>query len=177
MENKSLNEKIWIGIGSLIIIIIFLAVLGKFLFLDFVDNYEMAYLFDKRKGEIYLLKDENGNLKNGYIFSYPFIQSVHKIDMRPMQVCINANSRVLNCKLVEFNTEGFNLFIEWHGRADYTMNQLTEIMKSYAYDNSSQKYPFLNILKELKNEDTSDFTLLKSNDNTEVQPFILEENE
>jgi hypothetical protein len=164
------SEKVWALIGLLVLTLIVGLIFVRVAFFDFVDNYEMAYLFDKRKGEIYVLKDEKGNLKNGYIFSYPFINSVHKIDLRPMQVCINANSRVLNCKLVEFNPKGFDLFIEWHGRADYTAYQLKDIMTSYAYDESSQKYPFLNILKELKNEDYTDNlpnTNIKTNEFTE----------
>jgi hypothetical protein len=147
------KQKVLVVLGSMIVFSLLVGLSAKVMFFDFVDNYEMAYLFDKREGKIYVLRDENGNLKNGYIFSYPFINSVHKIDIRPMQVCISANSRVLNCKLVEFNPDGFNLFIEWHGRADYSLLQLNDIMKSYAYDDSNNKYPFLNILKELKNED------------------------
>lgn len=153
------GQKVGLALGAFVVLVLVLALMARVMFFDFVDNYEMAYLFDKRKGEIYVLKDDMGNLKNGYIFSYPFVQSVHRLDLRPMQVCINANQRVLNCKLVEFNPDGFDLFIEWHGRADYTTFQLKDIMTSYAYDESKQKYPFLNILKELKNEDYTTNTL------------------
>ena len=45
-------------------------------------------------------------------------------------------------------------FVSWHGRGDYSIEySLKDIMLSYAYDPSNQSYPFLKILKELKNQD------------------------
>lgn len=124
------------------------------LFLDYVDNYEFGYMFDARTGDLYPLLEPDGSPKQGYIFSWPIVQSVHTIDTRPMQVCINANSRVLNCKLVQFDPKGLMTFVSWHGRGDYSIEySLKDIMLSYAYDPSNQSYPFLKILKELKNQD------------------------
>lgn len=130
------------------------------LFLDYVDNYEFGYMFDARTGDLYPLLEPDGSPKQGYIFSWPIVQSVHTIDTRPMQVCINANSRVLNCKLVQFDPKGLMTFVSWHGRGDYKISSnstysgtLNDIMLSYAYDPSNQNYPFLKILKELKNQD------------------------
>lgn len=144
-----------IALASLLILTLLVVGVTRAAFYDFVENYEMAYMFDKAKGEINILQDENGKLRSGYVFSYPIINSIHKIDLRPMQVCINANSRVLNCKLVEFNPDGFSTFIEWHGRGDYSKYTLEEILKSYAYDNSPNSYPFLTIKKELKGENVN----------------------
>lgn len=79
--------------------------------------------------------------------------------MRPMQVCINANNRVLNCKLVQFDTTGFDTFIKWHGVGDYKVNNpkvtgdLSDILMSYAYDPSRENIPFLKVIKELKNDE------------------------
>ena len=91
----------------------------------------------------------------GYIPQMPIVQSVHHIDLRPMQVCISAIQRVLNCKLVQFNTTGIETFIAWHGRGNYDIGagQFNEILKNYAYDGSGKDYPFLTVLRELKNDE------------------------
>jgi hypothetical protein len=147
-------------LGIVILVTILVGVLYRALFLNFVDNYEFGYMFDARKGELYPLVEADGSPKQGYIFSWPIVQSVHTIDTRPMQVCINANSRVLNCKLVQFDPSGLKTFVSWHGRGDYSVHGgLKDIMLSYAYDPSSQKYPFLKILKELKNQDVDSVEL------------------
>ena len=162
------TQKIWLGIGIGIASILFIALLIRAMFFNFIDNYEFGYRFDARSGELHPLINKDGTLKQGYIFSYPFVEKIHTIEMRPMQVCINANSRVLNCKLVEFNPEGFETFIAWHGRGDYSQMNLKDILMSYAYDPSNKKYNFLTIKKELKNEDV-DYSLELTVDSKEVQ--------
>lgn len=154
----SKKEKIllWAGIGLVSLLV--LTFIIRAMFFTFIDNYEFGYRFDARSGELHPLINEDGSLKQGYVFSYPFVERVHTIEMRPMQVCINANSRVLNCKLVEFNPKGFETFIAWHGRGDYSQINLKDILKSYTYDPSSRNYSFLTIKKELKNEDV-DYSL------------------
>ncbi len=118
---------------------------------DFVDNYELAYKYDARSGKIERIG------RTGYVITPPFLVKVHKIDLRPMQVCNNANSRVLNCKLVEFNPAGLEQFLAWHGRDDYSGDEsrLPDILKSYAYDGSGKSYPFLTIKRELKPDEAS----------------------
>ncbi|MBI4118252.1 MAG: hypothetical protein HY455_01790 [Parcubacteria group bacterium] len=139
-----------------------LAFVGAIIFrigwVNFVDNYELGYKYDARTGEISRIE------RNGYVINPPFLVIVGTIDLRPMQVCINANARVLNCKLVKFNPEGLDLFLSWHGR-DYRSGAtvptgtgataLGEILKSYAFDGSSKTYPFLTVLRELKAEDVA----------------------
>ena len=119
-----------------------------------MDNYEFAYRFDALTGNVEALKNKDGSPRHGYVFAIPFIENIHTIDMRPMQVCISSNSRVLNCKLVNFDSKGYELFIKWHGRDDYSKEKLESILMSYAYDPSQSSYPFLKIQKELKNQDT-----------------------
>lgn len=133
---------------AVLIILIFVRVLC----FTWVENYQMAYTFDGRTGEIHVLD------RTGYIYALPIVVSVHTIDLRPMQVCMNANARVLNCKLVKFNPAGFDTFIAWHGRNDYdggncatstsssSCGNLNEILRSYAFD-ESQTYPFFTIEK------------------------------
>ncbi|MCR4314079.1 MAG: hypothetical protein NUV84_02435 [Candidatus Uhrbacteria bacterium] len=111
-----------------------------------IDNYELGYQFDRRTGEISVIPHA------GYVITPPILVKVHAVDLRPMQVCINANARVLNCKLVRFNSEGLALFLEWHGRGDYSAMALNPILMSYAYENAGKTYPFLTILRELKTD-------------------------
>lgn len=149
-----------------------LGILGLSVFrigwVNFVDNYEMAYKFDTRSGKVEILaeekRDASGATKTewtrGYIVTAPILVKVHTVDLRPMQVCMNANQRVLNCKLVEFNPAGLALFLDWHGRSDYEGpsgnakdTPFSEILKSYAFDGSNKTYPFLKVLRELKPEE------------------------
>ena len=108
-------------------------------------------------GKTTLLVNPDGTPKKGYIYANPLV-SIYTIDLRPMQVTINANNRVLNAKLVQFNPKGFKTFVAWHGNADYTQDGLKDILMSYAYDPTSKNYDFLTILKELKNEDSTNST-------------------
>lgn len=112
----------------------------------YIDNYELGYKFDNRTGKITVYDHP------GYVIEEPFLVSVHTIDLRPMQVCINANARVLNCKLVKFNPDGLDLFLSWHGRGNYDATALNPILMSYAYDGSGATYSFLTVLRELKTD-------------------------
>ncbi len=146
-----------------------LSVLGlllvfRMMFVNFIDNYEVGYRYDTfgdHKGEVRLIE------KNGYMVTWPFKTKIHTIDGRPLQVCISSINRVLNCKLVKFNPEGMDLFLEWHGRQSYVVNvsdatnmdadnSLTAILKAYAYEASGKDYPFLTIIRELKPTEVSD---------------------
>lgn len=109
----------------------------------FVDNYEFAYKFDKVTGVTEPLINKDGSFVRGYILQRPFVDAIHTFDLRPFQICISANSRVLNCKLVRFNPKGFKTFIDWHGRGDYERENLRDIFMSYAYDPNGNDYPFL----------------------------------
>lgn len=142
-------------IGGTIALVAALGVVSLFgfliyrgIFYDWTDNYHVAYVWDSRGGKLDV-KDHTG-----YIRVHPLWQDVHVVDTRPMQVCINANQRVLNCKLVKFNRQGLELFLSWHGRGDYDNispgGNLNEILKSYAYDGLGRAYPFLTIVTELK---------------------------
>lgn len=145
MEKKL--ENLGIGVGVLLAFLLLIALLLRVTFVDFVDNYEFGYRFNALTGEITELDQK------GYIWSAPFITKIHKIDTRPFQVKVSANDRVLNAKLVQFNPKGYKLFISWHGRDDYDKIKLDPILTSYAFDPSQNEYPFLNVLKELKNEE------------------------
>lgn len=139
-----------------------IAALGLLFFwscFKFVDTYEMGYNFNKWRGQ------QIEHIEHtGYIVAIPFVNEVHTVDLRPMQVCLAANGRVLNCKLVKFNPNGLDLFLTWHGRADYNgpgnttvgiqgcTTQFCEILKVYAYDEHGTQYPFLDIQKNTTDE-------------------------
>ena len=153
-----------LGLGAKLGILLgVLAVLGfvgllffRVMFLTFVDNYELGYKYDLRTGKVERLA------RTGYIYAPPFVVSIHSIDLRPGQVCMNANSRVLNCKLVRFNVDGFDKFIEWHGRgagegssgSAAGQSAVYEILKSYAFNvNEGRDCPFLTILDDMRRKD------------------------
>jgi len=58
---------------------------------------------------------------------------------------------------VKFNPKGIDLFLEWHGRANYDNNSnsregsslLNQILMAYAYEGSGKDYPFLTAIREL----------------------------
>ena len=115
-----------------------------------VENYKIAYLWDKRTGKTTRLSH------SGWCKSTPIFQEIYTIDSRPMQIRIEANNRVLNAMLVQFNPEGSADFFDKHGLDNYDQAKLSEILKSYAYegmttgsynrDSLEKKYRFLKIL-------------------------------
>ena len=139
----------WIGLGMF-----------KVLFVTDVDNYQVAFRYDligQHRGEIVVQENSDGTYRRGWIVTLPIVHKVHTMDLRPMQLQMNANSRVLNAKLVQFDPKGLELFLSWHGRNDYegpgtgsavgSTTPFSEILRSYAYDGNT--YPFLKILREL----------------------------
>lgn len=167
----------WIGIT--VAGILTLAIVGLLIFrmvwVDFVDYHNLPYKYDRRTGQITVLTDTLVDIttgekrvayRTGYIVTAPFLVKVHEIDLRPMQVCISAIQRVLNCKLVKFNPEGIALFLQYHGRGDYenspdargNPSTFNEIMKAYAYEGKGKHYPFLTIISELGADSASQQT-------------------
>jgi len=133
-----------ITLGVLLFISIIITLIG----LKFVDNHEVGYKFNKVTGEITVLK------RTGYHLTNPLTNTVNTIDLRPTQVCIGSNARVLNCKLVRFNPRGLKTFISWHGRGNYNIDpsrtittDFEDLLMSYAYDDTHE-YDFLIIEKE-----------------------------
>ncbi len=151
------SAKLGVAAAALIVLAIIGLLLFRIIFVNFVDNYELGYIFDSRTGQIQVLD------RTGYVVTMPFMQSVHTVDLRPMQVCMNANARVMNCKLVKFNPDGLDTLLAWHGRQNYdggnsnnareggSGGNLAEILKSYAFENKGKNYPFLIIISELEN--------------------------
>lgn len=108
-----------------------------------IDNYEMGFQFDRVTGKIETIDHK------GWVVRLPIRYSVHTIDLRPYQIQIAANNRVLNAKLVRFKPEGLQTFVEWHGRSagDNTL-WLLEILKCYAFDSvGGADCPFIEIIQ------------------------------
>lgn len=145
-------KKTAIIVGIVLGVLLLSLIVYRLAFLKWIESHELGYKFNARTGQTTVLKH------TGYAQYTPFVEEIHVIDLRPAQVCLNANSRVLNCKLVRFNPKGLDLFLSWHGREDYIMStsntsgynsNFVEILKSYAYDGSpnlEEKYPFLEIM-------------------------------
>ncbi len=149
MDKLHVGKKLGMAVGIVIGASIVLGILGLLIWrgawLTYVDNYELPYMFDALEGKIVELDH------TGYVKATPLIYKVHTIDLRPMQICISANQRTLNCKLVQFNRKGLQLFLSWHGRGDYDSistqtGSMRDILMSYAFDGSGRTYSFLTIL-------------------------------
>ena len=133
--------------GTIIVLLIsaLLFILWAIFFVTTVDNHELGFVFDKYSGKIEIVQ------KKGWVVRFPVRYKVHTIDLRPYQITISANQRVLNAKLVRFNPSGLETFILWHGRSagDVTAN-LTEILKCYAFDSVAGKdCPFLEVIQDI----------------------------
>lgn len=154
---EEVNGK-WVASVVTVVLVVFGAIFFRSCCVTFVDSYELGYRYDRRSGVLSLVG------RTGYVVYLPIAVDVHTIDLRPTQVCINANTKVLNCKLVKFNPDGLELFLKWHGRNDYetahSMGSSAEptdfnrILMSYAYDGHRGGYPFLTIMRELKPEES-----------------------
>ncbi len=142
------SETKWIAAGSVTILALCAGIFARGCCVTFIDNYELGYRYDKRNGQVTRIGH------TGYVVHPPVLVEIHTVDLRPMQVCINANARVLNCKLVQFNPAGLETFLAWHGRNNYsTDSNFNSILMSYAYDGSGKSYPFLTVIRELKTEE------------------------
>jgi hypothetical protein len=151
-----MSEKFWAILGSSVLFLLVVGIVVRLSCFGYVENYELGYQFDTVSGKTTKLVNKDKTFKNGYIYANPLV-FIYTIDLRPMQVSINANNRVLNAKLVQFNPDGFEKFIAMHGNANYSQENLKDILMSYAYDDSSN-FNFLTILKELKNENNTNYT-------------------
>ncbi len=151
----------WASICILTVILFIGLIIYRYNWWTFVDSYELAYRYDKTTGITTVLP------RTGWYRITPFMTEVHTVDMRPMQIRIeanipggtvgdnNVNTRVLNAMLVQFRAKGLHQFLSYHGRRDYDQKTLSEILKCYAYEGCAtdgyskeklqEKYQFLEI--------------------------------
>ncbi len=141
----SLRWKVLSWLGGIILgaLIIFWIWYG--LWVTTIDNYELGFSFDRKTGQIEVIGH------TGWVIRMPIRYSVHHVDLRPYQLTISANQRVLNAKLVEFNPAGLETFVEWHGRdAGDNLANLLEILKCYAFDKAEGRdCPFLTVIQDI----------------------------
>lgn len=127
-----------------------------------VDATEFAYKYDLVTGELKPIFDEDGKPRTGWIWKKPFIEKAHTIELLPYRVCLGEeNTKVLNCKLVQFNVKGWKEFVMWHGRRSYEHNRnssrksdydLNVILMAYAYTQDPSVYEFLNIEDDVQDD-------------------------
>lgn len=154
--NKSTVMKTVMGtVGVTVLVAFFGLLMFMAMFVTNQERHEFAYSFDRYTGNIECFTN------SGWIVRTPIRYSVHTIDMRPIQITISANQRVLNAKLVRFDPRGIKTFIEWHGRGagegsnrdglhGTSTSNLAEILKCYAFDKVDGKdCPFLEVLQEI----------------------------
>jgi hypothetical protein len=155
MEPTRNWKKFWIIAGISLAGLLILSGLAFWIWyanwVNHVEKTELGFIFDKRTGQI--TKVEHA----GWVIATPWWQDVHTIDLRPNQVCMNANQRVLNCKLVQFDPAGFNTFIDWHGR--FAGPYVYEILRSYAFNvNEGRDCPFLTIKDDMRRKNSTSET-------------------
>lgn len=138
-------QKVWTILGGIIAVLLVGTVLFFITCMTFVDKHELGFTFDRFTGEIKQVDH------SGWVITPPIRYSVNKIDLRPYQVSISANERILNAKLVRFDPAGLDTFIAWHGReAANNLEDLKEILKCYAFDKQNgADCPFLIIDNEI----------------------------
>ncbi len=155
-RSRFLKGSVALGVLVFVGLIIFRA-----LWVTSIDNYELGFVFNRSTGKIQTID------RKGWVIYTPIKYSVHTIDLRPYQVSISANSRILNAKLVRFNPDGLDTFVEWHGRdaGDLTPN-LLEILKSYAFATDGGKNcPFLTVVSELSGLSSTPMTNVVEKEN------------
>lgn len=161
--------------GIFFIAVLVIAAVVRSAFFVFVDSHNIAYEYNMQTGGITVFD------QTGWFKKFPFRTKIHEIDGRPMQVRIEANNRVLNAKLVAFkrysldslgkssiNKEGVEQFVQMHGRDDYSQQKLTEILKSYAYEDYTgsgnavealeSKYKFLDIQSSINTTESTHYS-------------------
>lgn len=153
MESPEISRRtivVSIAVVALFLVSLFGFIVFRAAWVTSIDNYELGFTYDRRTGLIQPID------RKGWVIYTPIRYSVHTIDLRPYQVSIAANSRILNAKLVRFNPDGLQTFVDWHGReaGDFPGNML-EILKSYAFDKDGGKScPFLTVVSELSGSTT-----------------------
>ena len=142
--------RVTLSIGA-VVLVVALIVFGLWcaLWVTNVDQHELGFTFDRNatagSEAVQIIPYK------GWVVRTPFKYSVHTIDLRPYQITISANERVLNAKLVQFNPDGLQTFVKWHGRKAGDMHdRFLDILKCYAFDKAEGKdCPFLTILQDI----------------------------
>jgi len=150
-----MNKWFWYSLAALVATFV-LAIVVRVTVFTYVDVHEFGYTFNAMTGEAKPIA------KNGYVATPPLLVSVYTIDVRPVQVCITANvggagvaARTLNCKLVRFNPEGFDTWLEYQGSGSYSGGALEHTLKAYAYEDAGRDYSFLDEIIEMEAQHAS----------------------
>lgn len=120
--------------------------------LTYVEEYEFGYKIENSSGEMHPTEHK------GYVFSWPFLQSVNTIDLRSTQTCLYVNQLVVACKMVAFNPEGWREFVRMYERRSYRVydafekekffGDLTEVLKYHAFSSEVNNCSFITVLPD-----------------------------
>lgn len=153
MDKKIILEILkikWIRISGGFFLVVFLL---YSLFLNYTEPTDLGLARDQISGDAWI------QIGGGYHFTSPWVR-VAKIDLRPMRVEVNSAGRGFSAKLVQFdvehweefmNTEGF-YYYWWANRFSFNSGYseehrgMRDLMRGYAY--SAKYYPFVKILNE-----------------------------
>jgi hypothetical protein len=136
----------------LVIAAVVLNILFYFFCLNHIGPASVGIAYNALNGEVTSQKHA------GWYITSPFVR-VASIDTRPTQVCLNAGTRILSCKLIEFVPEGAEEFVKLQGFRYYDgavvnnschdcNSDMYHILQGYAF--SGREYPFLRVIEELK---------------------------
>lgn len=138
---------VWLGT------LLFLAFLLVYtFFLHYTEPTEVGIVRDWVTGEVRL--DTPGWNATGLLVT------VAKIDTRPMRVCVTSAGRGFNCRLVEFQPEGYREFVAvegfyyywWANRISFNFGYdeeyrgVRDLLRGHAY--GVRQYPFIKVLRE-----------------------------
>ncbi len=132
-------NKIWYLVGAVIL----LPFIFWLLFLNHVSVNELGVSYDPMNGKI--TKQEQA----GWYITHPLVQ-VSYIETLPFKVTIPSDARVIVQKLVRFNPDGLQEYIDLQGFSYSLNSSLQNTFLGYSY--SGRSYPFLEILQELELE-------------------------
>lgn len=145
-----ISKKMKMVLGSLSFLFLF----WVFCF-HYTDSHQVAIARNEVSGELWL--DD----KPGPNISAPWVKVV-RIDIRPMRVCVSTSSRSFNCRLVEFDKNGWREFVEtegfryywWDNRFSYNSGYddeyrgMKDLLRGYSFD--SEKRKFIKVTKTIE---------------------------
>ncbi len=109
--------------------------------LNHIHVNEIGIAYNSVDGEIKYQKHP------GWYVTYPTVR-VANVSTLPFEVSIMSSARLINRKLIRINPEGLPKLLELEGFGGVYFGTIESKMTGYAY--SGQKYPFIDIVQEMK---------------------------
>lgn len=136
-------ERFWIILGSVLGLSLIVGFFFWVFCLNHVEVNEVGVAYNSYNGNVYTQK------KPGWYYTNVFTKVAY-ISTVPIKITIPSEAKVIVSKMVKFNINGLNEFIQLQGFS-YELNQnMSNILLGYAF--SGNKYKFLDILQETTDE-------------------------